>query len=298
MCKATGIGIALTTVHGFILAAIGFVIAAIAANGSFWGAVASPGLLAFAGLAILPAITNIMWVNTEVQSFIRCMRITHSKTFQKCSEFANRYDALRVAILAALGSASLGILGLSLIAWIPWAAIPGMLLISAGLASALGLLVALDVMIAQLIDCMREEGSLGKKSINLLDGGTKVFTCPMNKSVCSDADLRLAGQISSGSFSTTASFAIVLKAGSNTISSVKAVIADSYGSSSKALKVLKPNLHSIDDPSSWVIRGDWSILSNDLRIEALPYNIWTVDLEATMNDGTTEKATISLMINN
>lgn len=120
MCDDTPVRILLAAAAASIMAALGFIAAAVITNLSFFGAWASPGLMLAAGIASAAAAASVGLAIGAINAYVDCLK-QHNMIGSQCDgQLRNVLAALGAltGLLLAQASACAGAAG---IAWIPWA---------------------------------------------------------------------------------------------------------------------------------------------------------------------------------
>lgn len=296
MCNSQVIGFHLAVVHTALVAAIVLVGFAIAANASFFGAGASPGLIAGATVALAGAAGAALLALQNLDRFVSCMSTNFPRTSVSCTSEVTKARSAIIALDIAIGTAGLASAAVALGASVPWVAIPGMIALSVGIAAAVALAIAASVLVANLVKC--KENARTRPPTPSFD--VVVFTCPMQRTACVDADMRIAAQITTDKFMTTPSFAIAVEDQQRFPTlSIKAQVMDNFRNASNSLTVQQPGAHNFSQfPKHWIVRGDWGVLSNNLVLAQPPNNVWTVFLEVTVFGNPAFKRQIKLAISN
>lgn len=136
-----------------ILTAVGLIVAAAVANGSFFGAVASPGLMIAAGLATIVAMALCGAALNALEVFCRCAGRACAGA---CSNFRNtlKAGAILLGIQATACFVAAGI------AWIPWAGQAPMWAIAGALILQVVLLISAFFLLGTLSKCQSTEPGL------------------------------------------------------------------------------------------------------------------------------------------
>lgn len=296
MCNPQVIGFHLAVVHTALVTAVALIVAAIAANASFFGAAASPGLIAGAIVALAGAALATLFAVQNLNRYVSCMNTNFPRTSASCAaeetRARNAIIALDIAIGAAAAAASVIIFG----AAVPWVPIPAMIALSVSVAAAVALAIAASVIMANFVKC--KEDARTRAPAPAFD--VVVLTCPMHRTACADADMQIAPQHSADTFGTTPSFAIAVEDQQRFPTlSIKAQVMDNFQNASNSLTIQQPGAHNISQfPQHWIVRGDWGVLSNEIGLAQPPNNVWTVFLEVTVFGNPPFKRQIKLVISN
>jgi hypothetical protein len=150
-CDLTPVFALLTAAAISIAIAIGFIIAAAAANNSFFGASGSPGLMVAAGVAALAAVGSLAGTRAMVESYFVCM----GSPEQCIGAFNNLLNAITglMTVLSIQSTASFAAAG---IAWIPWVGAAPMYVILGALIIQAALIPTVTVFVNDLITCVQE----------------------------------------------------------------------------------------------------------------------------------------------
>jgi|GEM_PF-3590881 len=296
MCNPQVIGFHLAVVHTALVAAIVLVGFAIAANASFFGAGASPGLIAGATVALAGAAGASLFAVQNLNRYVSCMSTNFPRTRVSCTSELTKARKAIIALDVAIGTAGVASVAVAFGAAVPWVAIPGMIALSVAIAAAVALAVAASVLVVNLVKC--KEDARTRPPTPSFD--VVLFTCPMNRTVCADGDMQIASQINMDRFKTTPSFAIAVEDQQRFPTlSIKAQVMDNFQHASNNLTIRQPGAHSFSQfPKHWIVRGDWGVLSNELRLAQPPNNVWTVFLEVTVFGNPPLKRQIKLVISN
>jgi len=108
----------------------------------------------------------------------------------------------------------------------------------------------------------------------------RIATCPKVKAVCSNSEMFEVKVPDKGRVSTSSTFVILVKAKQGKLDSLSATIMDQM--QNKVVidpsEIHRPGSHNIIDSSYWLVRFDWTELSNKgLRVK-LGARVWTVIL--------------------
>jgi hypothetical protein len=131
-----------------------FVGAAAIANGSFFGAGASPGLMIGAGIAATGARYALSQADDALKSYCTCLSISKKNCGGQCGNLSRNIEALTLVLGFEAGAC----FGTAVAAWLPWAAEPAILVILATLILD-GILTSSAVaFLADLVQCAEQSG--------------------------------------------------------------------------------------------------------------------------------------------
>jgi hypothetical protein len=110
----------------------------------------------------------------------------------------------------------------------------------------------------------------------------RVVTCPVNKAICEDDELR-ESEYKSEPYLVSKTFVILVTHGQGQISSVSATVTDDRTPPNTVkidpVDIYKPNTHTLIDPSYWAVRIDWAKLSSQGLRVGTGGSRWTVDID-------------------
>jgi hypothetical protein len=148
-CDLTGVYGLLTAASVSIAVAIAFVIAAAAANNSFFGAAGSPALMIGAGVASLAAVGTLAGARAMIESYFGCMG-SPAECQGQLNNLLNVIAAL-MTVLSIQATASFVTAG---IAWIPWAGAAPMYVILGALIVQAALIPTAVAFVNDFIACV------------------------------------------------------------------------------------------------------------------------------------------------
>jgi hypothetical protein len=134
-----------------IALAIGFVVAAAAANNSFFGAGASPALIIAAGVASLAAVGSLAGARAMIENYFACMG-SPAACQGALSNLLNVIAGL-MTVLSIQATASFVVAG---VAWIPWAGAAPMYVILGALIVQAALIPTAVAFVTDFISCVEE----------------------------------------------------------------------------------------------------------------------------------------------
>lgn len=141
-CSDSAVNYWLAAAAAALATAIGFVIAAIVANNSFWAAVASPGLMLAAGLAAAAAGLALNQARAAMRNYYQCL-LRSGAIGSQCEGALLNWERNLLAIELVLGILAGSCATAAIVAWVPWAG-------QASMWPILGSLIALAPLIASL----------------------------------------------------------------------------------------------------------------------------------------------------
>lgn len=150
-CDLTSVYGLLTAASVAIAVAIGFIVAAAAANNSFFGAAGSPGLMVAAGAASLAAVGTLAGARAMIDSYFGCMG-SPAECLGQLNNLLNVIAAL-MTVLSIQATASFVTAG---IAWIPWAGAVPMYVILGALIIQAALIPTAVAFLNDFITCAEE----------------------------------------------------------------------------------------------------------------------------------------------
>lgn len=168
--KCTGLPaiISLTIAAISVATAIGFLTAAMVANGSFWGAVASPGLMLGAAIASTVAVASIIASISFMVIYMTCLRSKNPQAPSRapsgtivvsslvCGPEGYNWYTLLAAIGTILGLQAVACYSIAGIAVVPWAPLTAMgVVLSALILQGLALVALVPFSIA-LANCLKK----------------------------------------------------------------------------------------------------------------------------------------------
>jgi hypothetical protein len=148
MCDTTVLRGWLTAALFGVMSAVAAIIGAIAVNGSFWSAWASPGFMLTAALMTGAALACLAAAQTALSALCACLG---GACKGPCD---NLYNNLR-AIQVVLGIELAATLACAAASWIPFAPIPVMTAILGALIVQAALIVSAIIFLFALLDCSR-----------------------------------------------------------------------------------------------------------------------------------------------
>jgi hypothetical protein len=153
MCDDTAVKVWLSIATGLVATAIGLIIAAAVANGSFFGAWASPGLMLGAAAATGGAVVALGFAASAMQEYYDCLRRVGAIGTQCAGALANWMNNV-AALKTVLGIQAAACLANAAIAWIPWGGQVQMWVILGALIAQAVLIVSLGFFISELNKCL------------------------------------------------------------------------------------------------------------------------------------------------
>jgi hypothetical protein len=153
MCDDTAVKVWLGIAAGLVATAIALIIAAAVANGSFFGAWASPGLMLGAAAATGGAVVALGLAASAMQDYYDCLRRVGAIGTQCAGALANWMNNV-AALKTVLGIQAAACVANAAIAWIPWGGQVQMWVILGALIAQAFLIASLAYFIVELNRCL------------------------------------------------------------------------------------------------------------------------------------------------
>jgi hypothetical protein len=135
-----------------IAASAGFVASAAIANGSFFGAAASPLLMVAAGAAASGAAYALSQAIDALNQYCSCLRESGRDCQGQCSNLGNNLQAIKVV----MGIDATACFATAVWAWVPWAAQPAMLAILGAMILESFLVLSAVVFLVTVLQCAQQ----------------------------------------------------------------------------------------------------------------------------------------------
>jgi hypothetical protein len=153
MCSDSAVNYWLAAAAAALATAIGLVVVAIVANNSFWGAVASPGLMLAAGLAAAAAGLALNQARAAMRAYYECL-LRAGAIGPQCEGWLLNWERNSMAIELVLGILAGSCATAAIVAWVPWAGQASMWPILGALVILVPLIASLFYFTAKLRRCL------------------------------------------------------------------------------------------------------------------------------------------------